>query len=63
MLLLIYKKLKQDFYKDPVTSDIDSIAVTFNDVNQHFRSSTFLIQKLKLLKQLKIIIFKVNLDD
>jgi hypothetical protein len=34
MLLLIYKELKQDFYKDPVTSDIDSIAVTFNDVNQ-----------------------------
>jgi hypothetical protein len=56
------QKTKQSFYKDPVTSDIDSIAVTFNDVNQTLGAnlSNYETQLIKAAKNNNI---QINLDD
>jgi hypothetical protein len=52
------QRTKKDFYKDPVTSDIDSIAVTFNDVNQQIASqiSNTKTQLIKAAKDNNIIV-------
>jgi hypothetical protein len=55
------QRTKKDFYKDPVTSDIDSIAVTFNDVNQQI-ASQISNTKTKLIKAAKNNNIIVDLD-
>jgi hypothetical protein len=52
------QRTKKDFYKDPVTSDIDSIAVTFNDVNKQIASqiSNTKTQLIKAAKDNNIIV-------
>jgi hypothetical protein len=55
------QRTKKDFYKDPVTSDIDSIAVTFNDVNQQI-ASDLSNTKTQLIKAAKDNNIVVDLD-
>jgi hypothetical protein len=55
------QRTKKDFYKDPVTSDIDSIAVTFNDVNKQI-ASQISNTKDKLIKAAKDNNIIVDLD-
>lgn len=56
------QKTKQSFYKDPVTSDIDSIAVTFNDVNQTLGANLSNLET-KIIKAAKNNNIQINLDD
>ena len=56
------QKTQKSFYKDPTTSEIDSIAVTFNDINQNIGARLNNLES-KIIKAAKSNDIKINLDD